>query len=312
MSLFKKPKISIVIIAYNMAREVPRTVQSFLAPYQEGIASDDVEVIVMENGSPHPIDPSIIENWPKTVRYVAVKDAHPSPARALNQGVSMAHGEWVCPVIDGARMVSPGLIKAAKVMMTAHQNPIIATIGYHLGHKTQQINVDFGYDQAEEDKLLESINWPNDPYKLFEISALGESAKNGWLQNLAESNVLFMKKKFYEEMSGYDEAFDIPGGGIVNLDFFKRGVEHPDTQYVLLLGEGSFHQYHGGVTTSRRVGLPSKEVEGKTTWEVYSEQYEKIRGVAYEGPNVKPILYGQEYEAIRRETIRFAQTVLEN
>ena len=308
----KSPQISIIIISYNMAREVPRTVQSFLPPYQNDLSPDEIEIIVLENGSSNPIPKSVRESWPENVRYIKVENPHPSPAKALNQGVEMARGEWVCPVIDGARMVSPGVINAAKAMMKAHENPVIATIGYHLGHKTQQINVDFGYNQEEEDKLLDSINWPDEPYKLFEISSLGGSAKAGWLQTLMESNVPFMKKSFYQSISGFDEAFDIPGGGLVNLDFFKRCVEHPETQYVLLLGEASFHQYHGGVTTSRRVGMPSQTVKGKTTWEVYSEQYEAIRGASYKGPTVKPIIYGEHYEVARSETIRFAKTVLES
>jgi len=45
----RRPEISIIIIAYNMAREVPRTVFSFLPPFQRGIAPEDVEIIVVEN-----------------------------------------------------------------------------------------------------------------------------------------------------------------------------------------------------------------------------------------------------------------------
>ncbi len=306
----KTPKISIIIIAYNMAREVPRTVQSFLSPYQIGINPDDVEVIVMENGSPYPINPETIRAWPKNVKYINVENPNPSPANALNQGVALAKGEWVCPVIDGARMVTGGLLKAAQAMMASHDNPVIATIGYHLGHEIQQENVKKGYNQAAEDALLRSIDWPKNSYRLFDIASLGASALEGWMNNLAESNVLFMKKSFYQSISGYDEAFNIPGGGLVNLDFFKRCVEHQDSQYILLLGEASFHQYHGGVTTSRSVAEPSLTKDGKTTWEEYSEQYQEIRGERYTVPITKPILYGQAYSAIKQETLKAAEVIL--
>lgn len=301
-----RPLITVIIISYNMAREVPRTVQSFLPPYQKNISNDDIEIIVMENGSSAPIDPEIVQGWPECVRYIQVDDPKPSPANALNQGVAMARGEWVCPVIDGARMITPGVIHQSHTLMRAHPNPVIATIGYHLGHKTQQENVLDGYNQAEEDALLESIGWPNNAYNLFKISSLGGSAKGGWLSKIAESNVLILKKDFYLSIGGYDERFDTPGGGLVNLDFFKRSVEHESSQYVMLLGEGSFHQYHGGVTTSRAVNLPSLENKKKTTWELYSEEYIGIRGEAYKVPQEVPFVYGKATSVVRTQTIEAA------
>lgn len=301
-----RPLISVIIIAYNMAREVPRTVQSFLPPYQKGISHDDIEIIVMENGSSHPVDSSLVESWPNCVRYIQVQDPKPSPANALNQGVAMARGEWVCPVIDGARMITPGVMHQSHSLIKAHQNPVVATIGYHLGHKIQQENVLEGYNQTEEDALLKSIGWPNNAYNLFKISSLGGSAKGGWLAKIAESNVLILKKEFYLSLGGYDERFDTAGGGLVNLDFFKRSVEHESSQYIMLLGEGSFHQYHGGVTTSRAVNLPSLENKKKTTWQLYSEEYESIRGEPYEVPQETPFVYGKATPAMRSQTIEAA------
>ena len=55
-----------------------------------------------------------------------------------------------------------------------------------------------------------------------------------------------------------DESFSMPGGGFVNLDFFERMVLTPGVTLVTMLGEGSFHQVHGGTTTNvtepRRAG----------------------------------------------------------
>ena len=305
-SKMPRPVISVIIIAYNMAREIPRTVQSFLPPYQRAVTFEDVEIIVMENGSSAPLDPEVVRGWPNCVRYVQVQNPQPSPARALNQGVAMSRGDWVCPVIDGARMITPGVFKAAHELMRAHDNPIIATTGYHLGHKAQQENVLNGYNQEAEDALLASIDWPNNPYDLFNISSLGFSALGSWLSPIAESNVLVLKKAFYNSIAGFDEKFNIAGGGLVNLDFFKRCIEHENSQYFMLLGEGSFHQFHGGVTTSRGVHLPSHEDEAKTTWQVYAEQYKDIRGQEYKTSDVSPIIYGKANSIIREETIRAA------
>lgn len=300
------PKISIIIISYNMAREVPRTVESFLPPYQTGIDMDDVEVIVMENGSPHPISSEITSSWPSNVRYHFVEDAHPSPAQALNQGVAMANADLVCPVIDGARMASPGLVYWGLEATKCSPRSIALTAGFHLGDKLQQLAVEEGYCQATEDALLQSIGWPANGYRLFEICALAGSAQFAWFGDLRESNAPILPKSLFEEMGGYDEAFDIPGGGLINLDFLKRLIELQGTQCFTIMGEGTFHQFHGGVTTSRRVHKP--ESDGVTTWKKYNDQYRSIRGADYSPPAGKPILFGR----LAPEASKIAQIGLNN
>lgn len=309
MIFASKPVFSVIIISYNMAREVPRTVQTFLDDYQDGVNAAEIEIIVMENGSKTPINQSIVQSWPDNVRYIEVQNPHPSPAFALNEGAKLARGKYICPVIDGARMVTPGLFRCAKDLIKMHDNPVIATLGLHLGDKVQQINVEHGYNQIKEDALLESINWRHNPYRLFDISCLGGSAAGAWFTPIAESNVLIMKTEFYHHLGGYDENFDTPGGGLVNLDFFKRAVEHAKSQYFLLLGEASFHQYHGGVTTSRPVSKPSLDVAGKTTWEVYAQQYAAIRGRPYETPQIRPHLFGQFNQHTRRIALEALKTI---
>ncbi len=294
------PLISIIIISYNMAREIPRTVQSFLPPYQTQINPKDIEILVMENGSSAPIAPHIVKSWPDNVRYVPVPHPAPSPAKALNLGAELSMGDWVCPVIDGARMVSPGLLHNAKKLMNIHEDPVIATLGWHLGDKPQQDNMAHGYNQTAEDALLESINWPQDGYKLFDISCLGKSAGGAWLKPISESNVLFMRKTTYQSLGGYDEAFDIPGGGLVNLDFFTRAISDEARDYILLMSEASFHQFHGGVSTSRNVRLPSLKDKSRTTWQIYDAQYQSLRGRPFKAPKRPPALYGQLHPQLHR------------
>ena len=101
----------------------------------------------------------------------------------------------------------------------------------------------------------------------------------------------FCGNHFYDEVCGYDERFDIPGGGFVNLDFLNRLVQAPDIDYFLIVGEATFHQFHGGVTTSRHVQLP--EEDGETTYSKYNRQYEKLRGCRYSTPSKRPKLFGE-------------------
>ena len=285
-----RPRVSIVIISYNMAREVPRTVLSFLPPHQKNIRNEDIEIIVLENGSSAPVPEDVRSSWPDNVRYVEIENPRPSPANALNYGVSLARGEIVCPVIDGARMASPGLVATALKALGYSEKSFAATIGFHLGSKLQQHAVNEGYNQQVEDELIRSINWPEDGYRLFEICAPAGSSRAAWFGMIAESNAPFLRKSLYESVGGYDERFDIPGGGLVNLDFLNRIVDMPDTDYMLIIGEATFHQFHGGVTTSRHVQL--KEPDGETTWAKYARQYEEIRGESYRHPARRPILFG--------------------
>jgi glycosyltransferase involved in cell wall biosynthesis len=305
------PRFSIIIVSYDMAREVPRTIRSFLPPYQHAIAPDEVEILVMENGSPVPVPASVRAEFPDAVHWINVADPHPSPAFALNDGARRARGRWICPVIDGARMVTPGLLAKARQAGELSGEPFIASLGYHLGPKPQQISVAEGYDQAEEDRLLASIDWPVDGYRLFDIASLGLSARQGWFGPLAECNAPILRRSFYEHLGGFDEGFDLPGGGIVNHDFYKRAVEHPETTPVLLLGEGSFHQHHGGVTTSKGVDRPDDSLGGETPWQAYTRQYEALRGHAYAVPEVAPILFGGLSEPAKAALARCGQAYLE-
>ena len=284
------PKVSVVIISYNMKREVPRTVHSFLPPYQTGLSAGDVEILVMENGSPDPMPQDVISSWGPEVRYVKVPDASPSPADALNLGVEMARAPVVCPVIDGARMASPGLLSRSLKALQDHENAFVATVGFHLGAERQQIAALSGYDQAREDALLDSINWPENGYRLFEIAATSGSAQGAWFGAISESNAPILNKATYETIGGYDPAFNIPGGGLVNLDFFRRAVRDPGLPYLMILGEGTFHQFHGGVTTSKSVR--DVESDGQTTFQRYAAQYAEIRGEPFRVERRRPVMYG--------------------
>ncbi len=285
------PKVSVIIISYNMSREIPRTVESFLPPYQQRLASEDVEILVMENGSTQPISNFTRDRWPSNVKYIEVPDAQSSPARALNLGANIARAPVVCPVIDGARMASPGLLATGLQALNMFERTFAASVGFHLGHKLQQQAIKEGYNRDLEDALLRDIRWPTDGYRLFEIAAPGGSSQYTWFGALAESNAPLLRKSLYEELGGYDEAFDLPGGGLVNLDFLSRALELDDLEYVLLLGEATFHQIHGGVTTSADIG--KTDGSGSSIWDTYVRQYKDIRAKNYSKPIRKPILFGK-------------------
>jgi len=48
--------LSVVVVAHDMNRELPRTLRSLRADYQRGVEPDEYELIVVDNGSPAPIN----------------------------------------------------------------------------------------------------------------------------------------------------------------------------------------------------------------------------------------------------------------
>ena len=74
-----------------------------------------------------------------------------------------------------------------------------------------------------------------------------------------------MRREMWDELGGYDEAFASPGGGLVNIDTLVRALELPGALPVLMIGEATFHQVHGGVTTNRE---PDARALGRALWRV--------------------------------------------
>ena len=107
-----------------MECELPRTLITVTGPYQRGFEPDEIEVIVVDNGSSTPPDP---RDFPDNVQFLVVNDPTVSPARAVNLGLQSARAELVGVFIDGARMVSSGLCKYALLASKLYHRPTIST-----------------------------------------------------------------------------------------------------------------------------------------------------------------------------------------
>jgi hypothetical protein len=193
----------------------------------------------------------------------------------------MASGALVGLMIDGARLASPGLLAAALAAARLATRPLIATLAWHLGPGSHMEAATTGYDACAEDRLLNESGWEEDGYELFALSSLAASSRRGWFGPLSESNALFMPHSMWEELGGVDERFALPGGGLANHDLFRRACDLDDAQLIVLLGEGTFHQIHGGAATS-----------GRITWADAREEYEELRGHAFAPPTNEPLYVG--------------------
>lgn len=277
-----QPKLSLVIAVYEMQREIERTILSLSPSMQRDIEADDYELIVVDNGSPTPLERDACEGSGAHLRWLRIDPASASPAAALNQGIEMAEAPLVGAMIDGARLATPGLLSAALDASLAHARGVIASLGFHLGPDLQSRSAAAGYDQQAEDELLEGIGWNEDGYRLFEIAVPAASSRRGWFEAPAESNALFMRRGLWRELGGFDEAFQSPGGGLVNLDLFARACSLADSQLVHLMGEGTFHQIHGGISTNAE----------DSNWERFNAEYTELRGEPAGFPAARPLIFG--------------------
>lgn len=271
-----------MLAAYDMPRQIERTVRSLSPSMQRDIGGDDYELIVVDNGSSRPPERDLCEAWGARLRWIRVDDAPPSPAMALNLGIAEARAPLVGAMVDGARMASPGLLTNALVASRAHSRPVVASLGFHLGREPQRQAVQAGYDENAETALLEAVGWEEDGYRLFDVSVPGLSSAGGWLEVPSESNALFMPAELWRELGGFDEEFRSPGGGLVNLDLFARACDLPGSCLIVLLGEGTFHQVHGGVSTN----------DPDASFSRLEVEYERLRGRPYERPSGEPLLIG--------------------
>lgn len=275
-------KLSAVVVSYNMARELPRTLRTLSPAMQRGVRADDYEVIVVDNGSTVPFDEDACRRLLPGLIIHRVESPTPSPVRAVNLGLAAAEGDLVGVFIDGARMASPGLLATALKASRLHPRPVIGALSFHLGPEVQMTSVHNGYNQAVEDALLASCGWEEDAYRLFDVSVLAGSSVRGWFCVPAETNSLFLTATHWREMGGYDPAFTTPGGGMANLDIWERLCADPTAEVIMMLGEATFHQVHGGVTTNALVPSPDR----------FYEEYARIRGRPFVPPDRTPLLLG--------------------
>ena len=248
------PFVSIVVIVYKMADQAELTLRSLSAQYQRDVAESEYEIIVVENESSWILGQERACMTGGNVRYFLRQETQRTPVHAANFGAAQAVGSHIVIILDGARMVTPGVVRLTLDAFRIAPNAAVAVPGYHLGEKPQQIAVNEGYDEAAEAGLLERIEWPSNGYRLFEIAVFAMSSLMGFFQPNAESPFLGCSREKWNAVGGLDTRYDDLGGGKANIALYKHVLETPDTPFYLLFGEGSFHQFHGGISTNTPSG----------------------------------------------------------
>jgi cephalosporin hydroxylase len=261
---------SFVVNFYNMRREAERTLTSLTRAYQRDSQQIRYEVMCVDNGSNPPLEEAWVQGFGPEFRLVRPSQILPSPCFAINEAARQARGRHVAIVIDGAHVLSPGVLREAKAAVDEHRDVVVALRHWFVGGDQRWLQ-SIGYTREQEDVLFARARWPADGYNLFAISTPMSESPNHWFDPIAESNCLFLPNELWRRIGGLDEAFDEPGGGFCNLDLLRRAAGGGG-DVVVLLGEATFHQYHEGTTTN--VSDEAKDARVRA----YANTYRRLRG----------------------------------
>ena len=80
--LSSDPEVSVVVVHYDMAREVPRTLASLSPARQRGISATDYEIVLVDNGSNQELPDSVLAEFGGRLITERIDAAPSSPARA--------------------------------------------------------------------------------------------------------------------------------------------------------------------------------------------------------------------------------------
>lgn len=262
--------LSVIVNFYNMRREAERTLTSLRSDYQQGADGFSYEVLCIDNNSSPPLEEDWIASFGPQFRLIRPSRQASSPCAALNEAALQARGKYLAMMIDGAHLLTPGVFEEARLAWQQDPNAVVALRHWFVGGDQRWLAMS-GYTREQEDLLFERIRWPANGYELFRIGApIGESPEP-WFDGLSESNCLMLPTALYDHLGGFDEAFDQAGGGFANLDLWRRASEASEGALVCLIGEASFHQFHGGTTTNVNDAEKDLRVRG------YASAYRSLR-----------------------------------
>lgn len=176
-ALLNAPRVSIVIPCYNAERFLAETISSAL-----GQTEQDVEVIVVDDGSTDRTRDVVAKFDDPRVSYIYQENSGPAAAR--NTGIRAARGEYIAP-LDSDDLALPHRLKAQIGLLEAH--PDLSVVGS-------------GYEWIDEESRL--IPWINHPWRRWpELNDI-----RPWLFDcpFVPSATMF-RRDAWEDVGGFDE-----------------------------------------------------------------------------------------------------------
>ena len=145
--------LSVIVNFYNMRREATRTLTSLTRWYQRQVQDLSYEVLCVDNGSDPPLEQAWVESFGPEFRLIRPKAPPPSPCSAINAAAAEARGEYVAIMIDGADVLTPGVLHEAMRAFHEHQADLVAVRYWFVGGDQRWLACS-GYTREMEDRLF--------------------------------------------------------------------------------------------------------------------------------------------------------------
>lgn len=226
------------------------TLMSLGTDYQRQITAQEYEVVVVENASHRNLEPQAVAELPGNFHYFLREETGVSPVAAVNFAFQQCRGNNIGLILDGARLLTPNTLQQALTAFRYNHHALVMVPAYHIGHQEQELHATEDYNEESEQAFLQSLAWQEDGYRLFDHCCPSPGNRQGYLTPFMECCALFAHADHFKRINYADTRFDLKGGGSMNLHMFRSLGMDINIEPVVLVGEGSFHQIHGGVTTS--------------------------------------------------------------
>jgi GT2 family glycosyltransferase len=188
------PLVSVVIIHYDQQQELDRTLAALAV---QDYPADRIEIVVVDDGSP--VAPTV----PDGVRLVRQEDRGFRAAAARNLGARHSSGEVLC-FLDADTSPEPQYVR--EISRLPALAPDVVTVG-------RRRHADFSDsdapDVAEAERLsLPAPQWLDQAYR--ESRDLLDADNRSY--RFVISAVIACSRALFEEVGGFDEAFQDYGG----------------------------------------------------------------------------------------------------
>lgn len=232
-----KPVISIIGTIYNQAKQAERTIdiwcrQRFEHPY---------EIIVLDDGSTDNTREMITEiqsKYPGLIRYFYFDepDLIRNCTLLFNTAVRRLIRSEIAVIQWYDRI--PSTFDALKILYKPHlrENKICVSFLTRMIAGSSSRDV---IEESEVDRLLDTVNWREDPMELMKI--MGVPGSHCYPHTMNESACFSVKKRHLKEINGYDERY-VRVANYSNIELYgrlkKSGIK------MIITEDYTFHQPH--------------------------------------------------------------------
>lgn len=233
------PKLSLIIISYNTAALTLQCLKRVLIVFRK----IKHEIIVIDNDSPDNSSSLIKKNFPQIKLLVNKKNL--GFARAVNQGVKKARGEYIL-LLNTDALVDKRLLKALGFL---DKNPKVALLSPRLIFPCGKLQANFGhYPSLFTEFLQATLLYKILPWGRVIMPNLSTRKRFYQIREVEwlSATCLFIKRKVFKKIGLFDEKFFMY---LEDIDFCRR-AKFAGFSTIFWGKEKIIHSHHGSSQNS--------------------------------------------------------------